>query len=611
MEDNGLGNSLFAWINSFPDTGKSEQWHDLSDGRQLWAILQEVDGDYFAGELPEEEVTPSSDWTRKWQNLKHLDRQLSTYYRDVCNGADGVAGDYVPDLKAAAAEGAPHELEKLIMVMIRAAMASPESNQKMAHKLMSLGREKAMVIAGELRRMEEAAAVDYSESEPMSRDESAYQSEQEEATPQTKANGKKAAVDATYGDPLFEREEELLQAQVTISKLQASQEAAQRQLAELREDKERLQEAFDAYRVDIDSKGRSKGASEVDDVKKLQRQAENDRSYIDDLERQMQSSRDSMDAYEKQIERLKADNEASQRLRDDVQMLKADNEELAQKVRANENLKKKIQSLQEAEKVSASLQEELKTANERLTEMEKLKQVQAGLEKEIIEKKGLIRNQEYQINELITTRKHAEHDARILAQKLEAARERHDRDHEALEEMRGRLQDEQLVESVAEETPLEQKTPVAEQPKATDESKAWREKVALLEQQLETSDTRLKRLSDRNATLEEEQRGAHEDSNKYQQLQQTLDQQKAEHERAVEELRKQLESAQKQPPAPEADPKDIAALKKENRLMSSAWHDLAGRLQRNDVTVGRRKYEPKSWIGKQRQMVGPTIGLAR
>ncbi|EMF15621.1 uncharacterized protein SEPMUDRAFT_36884, partial [Sphaerulina musiva SO2202] len=49
----------------------------------------------------------------------------------------------------------------------------------------------------------------------------------------------------------------------------------------------------------------------------------------------------------------------------------------------------------------------------------------------------------------------------------------------------------------------------------------------------------------------------------------------------------------------------IAALQRENRLMVTAWYDLSSRLQNNGVSLSRRRQEPKSWIGKQRAMVGP------
>jgi protein HOOK3 len=602
MEADGLdllGDSLLQWVRSFEGVGDVHQWQDLSDGRVLWTILQDIDSDYFTGALPEPDLSPSDDWTRRWQNLKHVDKQVSLYYRDICNGQEQLGANR-PDLKAIAADSSVHDLERLLMAIIRSAMTSPESNQRMAPRLMGLGRERAMAIAGELRAMEENEVVE--ESEPASREESAYQSEAE-VSEEGKANGSKGNV-GLYNDPLLEREEELLQAQATIDKLQANHAAAQRQLQELRQDKDRLQEAFDAYRDDIDSRG--KKADGGDAVKKLQRQADNDRAYIDDLESQLQTSRNAVEKYERQIQKFRDDAEAGQKLRDDLQMLKAENEDLTQKIRANENLKKKIQALQEQERLNGVLRDELKTANEKLEELEKMKQVQTSLEKEIIEKRGLIRNQEYQINELGTMRKHAVYDSGVLAQKLEAARERHERDHDAIEELRQKLQDHNLDDEdvgpkkdMNREITASEEEPKRPTPKA-DENKHWAEKVELLEKQLAASDTRLKQAAERTDTLEEEKRnlqGNDTDRLKAQQLAQ-------DQETRITELRKQLDAASKQPQTTTSTP-DMATLQRENRLMASAWYDVTARLQNNGVSLNRRKQEPKSWIGKQRALVGP------
>ncbi|KAI7691547.1 hypothetical protein KC322_g11267 [Hortaea werneckii] len=324
-----------------------------------------------------------------------------------------------------------------------------------------------------------------------------------------------------------------------------------------------------------------------------------------------------MESYERQIEKFKADNEASQKLRDDLQMLKADNEDLGQKVKANENLKKKIQTLQEQEKMNASLKEELKTANDRLEELDRLKLVQASLEKEIIEKKGLIRNQEYQINELTTTRKHAEYDSRMLMQKLDAARERAERDHEALEDLRSKLQESRLDDPDIDDAPSkrdQELTDAESQPKAvsgpTDESKHWREKLAMVEKQLEAADARLKQAAERNAALEDASRGHRETDTE---AQQEADKQAAEREQLIADLRSQVEASKKESAKEPLPPptQDTTALQRENRLVASAWYDLAGRLQNNGVSLGRRRQEPKSWLGKQRALVGPGNSLQR
>ncbi|KAI5368184.1 Putative CH domain superfamily protein [Septoria linicola] len=610
-DSDSLGETLLAWVRSFDDVGKVEDLGVLNDGKALWAILQDVDPDYFAGSLPEPDIEASSDWTRKWQNLKHVEKQVSIYYRDVRkDGQTTVATSNGPDLKAIAAESSMPHLQRLIMEIIRAAMSSEKCNDRMGKRLLGLGPDHAMAIAYEMRSMQEEETP---ESDPVSRDESAYQSEQElpePPAPAPKETMTQKQNGGLFGDPMMEKEEELLRAQATIEKLQATYSAAQQQVQQVNQERDKLQEAFDTYRAEINDKGRPAGND--DDYTKLQRQMDNDRAYIDDLETQLQASKEAVDNYEKQIQRFKDEHEAGQNLRDDLQVLRAENEDLSQKVKANENLKKKIQALQEQEKANTSLREELKQANDRLEELDRLKHVQAGLEKEIIEKKGLIRNQEYQINELTTTRKHAEYDARVLAQKLEAARERQERDHEAIEELRNKLQeagpeDDIDVEPSESPKPQPDETVPKRKPdtRESDQAKQWAEKLALLEQQLEASDLRLKQASQRNATLEDEGRSRDRSAEEFSKAAQQLE----EREQTISDLRRELDNLQKQPnEAP--PPQDLAALQRENRLMATAWYDLSSRLQNNGVSLGRRRQEPKSWIGRQRNMVGPSSSIA-
>ena len=56
---------------------------------------------------------------------------------------------------------------------------------------------------------------------------------------------------------------------------------------------------------------------------------------------------------------------------------------------------------------------------------------------------------------------------------------------------------------------------------------------------------------------------------------------------------------------------DLEILRRENRLMASAWFDLTGRLQSNTVLVTRRQEMPRSWVGRQRVAVGGPGGMKR
>ncbi|KAF4776316.1 hypothetical protein HER10_EVM0005268 [Colletotrichum scovillei] len=50
----------------------------------------------------------------------------------------------------------------------------------------------------------------------------------------------------------------------------------------------------------------------------------------------------------------------------------------------------------------------------------------------------------------------------------------------------------------------------------------------------------------------------------------------------------------------------IKNLQRENALIATAWYDLTSRIQSNHVVLQRRTEAPKSWLGKQRQMVNAT-----
>lgn len=56
----------------------------------------------------------------------------------------------------------------------------------------------------------------------------------------------------------------------------------------------------------------------------------------------------------------------------------------------------------------------------------------------------------------------------------------------------------------------------------------------------------------------------------------------------------------------------IDNLKRENKLVASMYHDLAGRLQMDNVVLQRRGEVPKSWINRQRKLVDhPMMAMSR
>ena len=126
-EGTELSACLLQWVKSFDSAGQAHSLAALNDGLILWNILRQVDPAYFTGDLPEPGATASTDWTRKWQNLKHVEKQVALYYRDVCNEQEQVDAGSAPDLKAIAAEQSERDLQKLIMSSFTHAARSADS----------------------------------------------------------------------------------------------------------------------------------------------------------------------------------------------------------------------------------------------------------------------------------------------------------------------------------------------------------------------------------------------------------------------------------------------------------------------------------------------------
>ncbi|KAH9827040.1 hypothetical protein Tdes44962_MAKER03147 [Teratosphaeria destructans] len=111
--------------------------------------------------------------------------------------------------------------------------------------------------------------------------------------------------------------------------------------------------------------------------------------------------------HEDLLERLDADNEANEELREKLQMLQVENEGLEQRVKANDKIMEKLQLMEQQELVNTSLREELERANDRLQDLHVLEQAQAGLQQELDKKQALIAGRDDQIKEFMAMRKRA------------------------------------------------------------------------------------------------------------------------------------------------------------------------------------------------------------
>lgn len=245
--------------------------------------------------------------------------------------------------------------------------------------------------------------------------------------------------DQIQRDPELEREERLIRANQEIKQLKQKLSDTTEDLEEARKRVYSLEEEIAESRLQM---GRSSMRfTDDEELSELRAQAMKDRDYIAQLESDLMEARDSVDRYESQLERLKADAETKLQLRDELQMVRAERDELAGKAKANENLRKKIQTMQEKEKASQALQEDYASLKEQIDELETLREQASALRKANEENMVTIANGEQEIFDQKTSKKRLEHDLKLCTGRLEQAKEMANRYQEANQELENKLRE--------------------------------------------------------------------------------------------------------------------------------------------------------------------------
>ncbi|KAF4556734.1 Hypothetical protein D9617_1g086130 [Elsinoe fawcettii] len=431
-----LPTALLAWVKALtPETASPPATlTSLRDGHLIWTILQDIDPEYFtASSLPSSSTSETANnWIPRWQNLKHIEREVGGYVRDACGVETGIGADVDgegkgADLKKIAMDGDAAEVVRLLKGILRAAMYSPRSNQRMGRVVVGLGQEVAGTIAATMASMEEDAEVD-----DLVEDRDVFEAKEER---EEKGKAVEKSKDADR-DLELEHEEQLIHAHRIIRQLEESNAKAAAELEDLRQEKTRIEEAFDKLKDDPTSGGKKR---EDDVLRELKDRSDQDRDYIGQLETELEAARTTATSQERQLERLKASSEAHQKMKDDLQLIRAERDDLLSKTRANENLRKKIQNLQDESKGAATMREDLKNAQEQLADLEKWKDRCERLETTNRENMNIIANTEQEIFDMRTARKRLEHELRVLSQRYDVVRERQARDQEVIQDLEAKL----------------------------------------------------------------------------------------------------------------------------------------------------------------------------
>lgn len=413
-------------------------WNQLEDGKILWQILADVDVEYFNESLPnfDESNRRTSDWIPRWQNLKHIERAVSTYIREECGQLPVLTKRMVPDLKTGARDGSTMLMAKLTMAVLLAACFSPKSNQRMLQVMAQLGTRTAETIAAAIQDMQslDARMSDLGVDAELTPDPnlSGYR------TPTRAVSGQ---VPAAGRDNDLEQEAQLFEANKERAALKASVQKLKDELKQSKDRISQLEEELGEANLYMDDRKTQAQRAESDDVEQLRNDLARDRQYIDQLETDLANARDILDSQKRRLERLQGEEGSKQDLRDQLQLIKAERDELSQRAKANENLKKKIESLTKETKHLETLREDHQQARERLAQLENVEERCEALEKVNKENSYTLVNCEQAIFEEKGKRTRVEHENLLLMKQLEQTRELQYKAEDARQELEDQLRE--------------------------------------------------------------------------------------------------------------------------------------------------------------------------
>ncbi|KAJ4289720.1 hypothetical protein N0V90_011050 [Kalmusia sp. IMI 367209] len=436
--------ALLDWVNTFDLPGRVTAWNQLEDGQILWQILANVDPDYFSESLPNlDEGTDrrrsiADNWIPKWQNLKHIERQVSAYLREECNQLPVLSKRMIPDLKTGARDGSMMLTAKLTMGVLMAACTSPRSGEKMLGHMAQIGDSASHIAAGiqELQSLDKRMAdlgVDQeltSEPSLSAANLSGYR------TPTRAVSG----AGSTMGkDSELEQEAQLFEANKDRTTLRNQVTKLQEELHHSKGRISQLEEELVEARLHLDDRG-AKGATS-DEVERLRDDLRRERQYIDRLETDHASAKDIIESLKKRMGRLENEYDAKQELKDQLQLVRAERDELEKKAKANENLKKKIESLTKEAKALETVRQELQQAKERLQDLEDIEEKCAALEKVNKENIQTLVNSEQSIFEEKGRRTRLEHENLVLMKQVEQTKDLQYKAEDAKRELEDRIRE--------------------------------------------------------------------------------------------------------------------------------------------------------------------------
>ncbi|EED15046.1 microtubule binding protein HOOK3, putative [Talaromyces stipitatus ATCC 10500] len=414
---------LLEWINSFSLGKTIRDTEELSDGIILWEILQDIDPQYFLDELPER--NPSDHWVTKWQNLKHLHKLLTGYIRKQFDDEIPSGLDPSPDLKAISESNSLKETNKLLKLLLIAAISSPNAETYVT----TLQKLSTPTQEGLKNIIEEAHN---SQHEDLSADEE---------------DGDGAPKRDLAVDPELQFEERVGKVLAENDRLATEKKEMEKALEDLHNRLARLQENNDTLQTRLASTEDrlvtlKSGKGDVGfSAKALESRSRQQEELIANQEAKLSAAQDEIDSLKMSLESMRVKTQRFQKLQDDYDEMKTERDQLIRKANAAEKYRQKLQASQDFEKENQTLKNQVKDLQQQLKEADSNQKRSSERDVELEEYRRVLPRIEQDRHEIQSLKKQLEFNNHALTERLQGAEEQRDRDEALISELRERIRE--------------------------------------------------------------------------------------------------------------------------------------------------------------------------
>lgn len=422
-----ISSTLLEWINSF-DLGTTIRSIDqLSDGSILWDTLQDIDPQYFLGELPER--SPSDHWVPRWQNLKHLHKALISYIRNQNDGEVPSGLNISPDLKAIAEMSSMKETNELLKLFLLAAISSPNA-------------EAYITTMQKLSTSTQEGLKDIIQEAQNPSDERLEELDYELSTRRDMPMDPELRFEERFGKVLAEKD-----------KLFNEKQELEKTVEDLHDRLARLQESHDTVLDRLTSTEdrlmtlKSGKGDLIPNAKTLESRTRQQEDIIASQEAKIQASQDEIDSLRMTVESLRVKNQRFQKLQDDYDEVKNERDQLSRRANAAEKYRQKLQVSHDFEKENIALKNQVKDLQQQLRDSDINQKSSSERDVELEEYRRVLPRIEQDRHEIQNVKKQLEFNNHALTERLQSAEDQLARDEATISELRDRIRELEGLES--------------------------------------------------------------------------------------------------------------------------------------------------------------------